>query len=209
MACMKVRPCAVRPATVLPALAAAATLCGCARLDYDRLRVGRELRDVSRALPEDHSARSDWSVCYQRANGLGRTDVIVVLLTRDRRIAAKFHVVHNERQSVLGQDAGYALTGEFDAELLGLSEAGPRDRLRALAADLMEPQADPFVREAHAWVAAGLVRMLALDDPADADDALAERLVEMLERVPAGGRATTSPGGGAVVRIAYHHGQTW
>jgi len=206
---MKLLSCAVRAATVPLALAAAATVCGCAQLDYDRLKVGRELREVGRALPEDYAARSDLGLCYQKTNALGRTDVIVVLLTRDRRIAAKFHAVHNERHHGLGRDLAYQLTGEMDPVLLGLTDAGPRDRLRALIADLTEPQADPFVREAHAWVAAGLLRMAQLDAPADEDEPLAERLIELLERVPAGGRAATAPGSGTVVHIAYRFGRIW
>ncbi len=206
---MTLPPSVARAAAGLLVLAAAATLCGCAQLDYDRLRVGRELREVGRALPADYAARSDLGLCFQKTSALGRTDVIVVLLTRDRRIAAKFHAVHNERHYGLGRDPAYQLAGELDPTLLGLTDVGPRDRLRALAADLTEPQADPFVREAHAWVAAGLVRIVQLDAPADEDEPLAERLVEMLERVPAGGRAATTPGPGPVVRIAYRFGRTW
>ncbi len=85
---------------------------------------------------------------------LGRTDVVVVLLTSERHVAGKFHAVYTEPRSGLGGNAGgYRLTGTMDLNLAGYTHTGPIDTLRALADDLTHDPANNAIRQAHEWIA--------------------------------------------------------
>jgi hypothetical protein len=120
--------------------------------------------------------------------GSNRRDALVVLLTPDRRVSAKFHAALVERD-LLGRPGGYRLRGEIDPTLLRLGDVGPVDAVRAVADQLTSIEEDAFARRTRAWVAAGLVRLLQqwpqVNDPGPA----LSRVTEALERIPLGGAA--------------------
>lgn len=177
---------AVRCRWLLP-IAAGLTLPGCAGLTYDRVQVGRQLSEYQRVFPEDGVHRTDTTVCYLEHDGLGRTDAVVLLLTRDRQICGKLHAVRVERRYGLAAGTGYRLRGEIAPELARLGATGPIDAARAVADSLTAIDGDRQTREVHGWVAAGLVRLVQRwPHVGDAGPAV-PRLTDMLERVPGGG----------------------
>jgi hypothetical protein len=130
----------------------------------------------------------------------------VFLLTRDAVVGAKLIAAYRP-PTALGLEGGsYTLRGEFDPERAGISALGPLDMLRAVADDLTNVRPEQSAGVAHAWVAAGLVRILqGWPAAASADEGPAyPRLTDVLELVPAGGEAqmTLRPDGVYVISYA-------
>jgi len=168
----------------------AVMMTGCAQLSYDQLKLGQEHGEFKRAFPEAKVRRTPSGICYLEQDLLGRTDAVVVLLTTDRRIYGKLHASHLERESGFKANTSYELHGELDPVLAGLEGTGPIDALRVIADELTETDSDTLVREAHGWIAAGLVRLVQRwPHLGDAGPAF-PRLTDMLEHVPAGGEAS-------------------
>lgn len=198
-----------RRAAVLRGLLAglAATLpmlTGCARINLDRLTLGQELRQPQRVFPEGRALRTDVGLCYLERDRLGRTDAIVVLLTRDQRVAGKLHACLRQRRGGSSPTIEYHLRGEFDPQLVGLSGTGPIDTLRAIADELTSHARDGVVREAHGLIAAGMVRMVQQWPHADDEGPTPPRLAELLERVPPGGEAKITVRRRGTRVIEYH-----
>ncbi len=160
---------------------------GCAQWSYDRVRLGQEHGQYARAFPEGGVHRTENALSYLAQDRLGRTDAVVLLLTRDRRVAGKLHAMHFERNYGFKVETGYALCGEVDPELAGVEAAGPIDALRAIADELTGPEGDTVARQTQAWVAAGLVRMVQHWPHVGDEGPAFPRLADTLERVAGGG----------------------
>ncbi len=184
-------------------------LTGCAQRGYQRIRLGQPEREYQRVFPESGTHPSTAGFCYLERNVLGRTDAYVVLLTRDRLVSAKFHATHIERSSVLKAETRYRLVGELDPRLLKLGGTGPIDILRVVIDELAQPQRTPVARAAHAWVAAGLARLVQQRLPAGGESAVHQRLADVLECVPGGGtaRMAIDERGRYVVEYAWDSGR--
>lgn len=193
-------PLTMLTAAILPLLS------GCAGWTYDQVTLGRQLRENERMFPEGRSRRTVSGLCFLEHDLAGRTDAIVVLLTRDRRICGKLHATHVRRNLGFKVDTGYVLSGEIDPELANFRATGPIDTLRAIADDLTAGELDNFTREAHAWVAAGLVRLVQRWPHLGDEGPAFPRLSEMLEHIPGGGQAriVVNPAGHYI--FDYQHG---
>lgn len=159
-------------------------------------------------LPADGSRHTDLGLCYLKSDAFGRTDAMVVLLNRQQQVAAKLHATHYRRQLGFKVDTGFWLRGELDPELIGLSATGPIDTLRAIADDLLTYRGEKLAMDAHAWIAAGLVRLMQrwphVSDPGLRSDGL----TEMLDRVPGAGMARISIDESGVYHLEYRQGTT-
>jgi hypothetical protein len=162
---------------------------GCADFGYNRVQLGVEQRVYQQAFPAERMRRTPAGFCYLEKDAFGRTDAVVVLLTADRRVAGKLHATYVERKGPFQAETTYALRGALDPELMRLSGTGPIDVLRAVAADLTSTQGDTFVREAHGWVAAGLMRLVQHWPHVGDEGPAFTRLTDVLDRIPAGGAA--------------------
>ena len=179
---------------------------GCADWSYNQIALRQQLRDYERVFPEGQSRRTETTVCYCEQNVAGRTDAVVVLLTRDRQVCGKFQATHIERNYGLATEVSYVLRGEIDPELAHVSGSGPIDTLRVIADELTSLGGDKFARDAHAWVAAGIVRLLQRwPHPGDEGPAF-PRLTDALEHVPGGGQARISVNEHGVYLVEYTHG---
>lgn len=188
------------------ALIALVALTGCAQFGYDQLQIGQELRNPDRLFPAERTTRSDVGLGYLERDWFGRTDAVVVLLTRDRLVAGKFHAAHINGASGWPAQRGYALRGVFDPTLWRLDEAGPLDALRVVADELTQRREGRAVPEAQEWVAAGLVRTVQQwPHLGDAGPAFV-RLTELLGRVRAGGTATLGIRPDGTYAVEYTHG---
>lgn len=187
---------------------------GCAAMNYDQLQLGQVVDRPNRLLPEGGTTRTDRMLCYVTQDMLGRTDAIVVLLTEDRRIAARFHAVHVERNYGFKTERGYALRGEIDPELSRLGETGPVDAARAVADELTSgasgrtsvAERRRTIPEAAQWVAAGLVRLIQHWPHIGDEGPAFVRLRERLMRVPPGGSAHVAITPDGMFEFSYRHG---
>lgn len=186
----------------------AAQLAGCARFSYGQVKLGAVLTDPRRQFPEDKVRLTDAGLCVLEQDPFGRTDAIVVLLTRDQRVAGKLYATCTVRQVGFVQETTYTLEGNLHPTLTDLSGSGPIDTLRALADELTGAYPDPMVRTAHDWVAAGLIRIIQRWPHVGDEGPALVRLTDTLERVPAGGTADIVVGDDGVHHLHYHQRAT-
>lgn len=163
---------------------------GCGDVHYRRIEIGQASEAYERILPADLSRRTELGLCYLDADGMGRTDAIVVLLSRDRRVAGKLHATLIERDYGMMSERRYRLRGVLDPELADLDAVGPIDMLRAVLSDLEHYRGEKLATDAHGWVAVGLTRMLQRWPHLRESTPGSGRFEQLLERVPAGGRAS-------------------
>lgn len=178
---------------------------GCASLNYERIALGMGPAELSRVLPEARTRPTPVGLAYLDpgdATGGRPGAAIVVLLTEQRRVAGKFLAERTADALWAGRPA-YRLIGEVDAELYGVQQTSPIDVARMIAGELAQVEGERLVREAHGWVAAGLLRWLegwpGLRDFAVPEDAR-DRLLEL---APAGGTLALERTGGGRLRFAY------
>src|SRR4030042_1930144 len=133
---------------------------GCASWSYQQVRIGQQLRQSERVFPEGRSRRTAATLAYLEHDPFGGSDAVVLLLGQDRVVCGRLRASHYRRNYGFKVDLGYTLQGELDPKLCNLRDAGPIDALRAVADELTGSTTDSFVREAHGWVAAGLVRLI-------------------------------------------------
>jgi len=182
------RPGALR----LLGVATLVSLCGgCADWTYEQIRMQQPVQVCQRLFPEGQSRRTESTLCSFEQGG-GRTDVIVVLLTRDQRVCSKWQATHIEGLSGWPAPTRFLLRGELDPQLAGCAEAGPVDALRVVVDELTTVGPDAFTRQTHAWVTAGIARMLERWPHAGGQEPVGPALVEPLGRIPAGGEAQIS-----------------
>ena len=89
-----------------------------------------------------------------------------------------------------------------------LGGTGPIDVLRAIADDLTSTQGDTFVREAHGWVAAGLMRLVQHWPHVGDEGPAFTRLTDLLDRIPAGGEARLTVDARGVYVVEYRQSVT-
>ncbi len=184
------------------------TLGGCASWDFQRIKLGQKPEEYQRVLPAEQSRRTDLGLCSYTRDRLGRIDAIVILVSQDRRVAAKLHALSIDRNLGLTRQRGYRLSAELDPQVARLGSTGPVDALRAMLVDLAAAVEDRDARDAHRLVAAGLLRVLtgwtgAADVGLSAADA-----ATLLDLAPPGGVANLSVDSGGVYRYSYEQGTT-
>lgn len=202
------------PSPKAPATAAAATvallLCGCADWSYRQIQLGQTPDDYARVLPAETSRRTALGLCHLNERRLGRSDAVVVLLTNDRRVAAKIRARHQERKWGLGRTGpSFWLQGELDPELYEVQATGALDALRAIASELTDYRGEKLACDAHAWVAAGLVRLIQRWPQVQDVGVSSQRLRELLERVPGGGDARIEIDQRGTYRFEYKQNGEW
>jgi hypothetical protein len=181
---------------------------GCASWSYDNIQIGQAVRESQRLLPVDKTRRTDVGFCYVDQDLTGRTDAIVILLTKDLTVAGKLQASHVKRDVAWMSEEGYLLRGVIDPVAMQLNATGPVDTLRAVTDDLAQAMDDNFVREAHGWVAVGLARLIQRwphmgIEPGGGNPGL----MEMLQRVPAGGTAMVRVTPEGMYEIEYRYGK--
>ena len=180
-------------------------LAGCVDFGYNQIELGQRQREYQQAFPEEKTRRTAAGLCYFERDWLGRTEAIIVLLTADRQVAGKLRASHSEQRTPFGLETRYQLVGELEPQLIDLQGAGPIDTLRVLADELTAAEGDNAVREAHGWVAAGLVRLVQHWPHVGDEGPAITRLTDLLERVPAGGEAriTIDPHGAYLIEYTH------
>ena len=176
--------------------------CGANRL-YDRIQLGQSPREYKSVLPEATSRRTVLGLCHFHANSLGRTDALVVLLSDDRRVAAKLLASYVAPTVLNARRGGYRLRGELDPKLYDVSGTGPIDAFRLIAAELANYRGEKLARDAHAWVAAGIIRLLQRWPKLRDSGVRSDRLDLALERVRGGGGGAITVDEAGVYRISY------
>jgi hypothetical protein len=162
---------------------------GCTDMSYEQIRLGMTQRECERALPGSSPWRTELGLCWRQDDALGRRDAMVILLGQDQRVAGKLQATSYPRGRPMGPERGFRLRGELDPKGSGLDATGPLDALRAIASDLTGYRGAKPALEAHAWVAAGLVRLLERWPRVGSEAAQFPGLSEALDRIPGGGRA--------------------
>ena len=183
-------------------------LAGCATWSYERIQLGQSPKDYARVLPAETSRKTALGLCHLSQDKLGHTDALVVLLTSDRRVAAKLWARYLERDSWLGSaQRGFRLVGELDPELYGVAGSGPLDTLRAIAAELTDYQGEKLALDAHAWVAAGLIRLMQRWPEVRDVGVSSQRLDGLFDRVPGGGTARLEIDDRGIYHLEYEQGR--
>lgn len=197
------------PSATAGVVAVLLLLCtGCADWSYRQIRLGQSSEDYARILPPETSRRTALGLCHLSSDGFGRTEAFVVLLTSDRRVAGKLRARHYQRDWGLRVDRGFWLEGELDPELYGVQSTGPLDTLRAIAGELTDYRGEKLALDAHAWVAAGLVRLIQRWPGVRDVGVSSQRLSELFERVPGGGVARIEVDENGIYRLEYKQGKT-
>ena len=205
---MPYRPVGARSRLAGVALLGMVLVCapGCADWSYDRIQIGMTQRECEQALAEESVWRTELGFCSLSQRHFGRTDALLVLLTQDRRVAGKLQATCLERDTWLGPQTGFRLRVELDPEAAVLTATGPIDTLRAIADDLATYRGARPALEAHAWIAAGLVRLMERWPHVGPCGALYPELTDVLERVPGGGAAEISVDRRGVYLFEYQQG---
>jgi hypothetical protein len=185
-------------------LSLTSALSGCARYSYGQVKLGEVMPNPRKQFPEEKVRLTDIGACVLETDPFGRTDAIVILATRDQRVAGKMQASYTKRQLGFAQEITYTLTGELHPTLTDLRGSGPVDTLRALADELTGDYPDPMVRTAHKWVAAGLIRIIQRWPHVGDEGPALVRLTETLEQVPAGGTADIVVDDDGVHHLHYH-----
>ena len=191
--------------TFAVAFLAVFTLTGCADWTYRKIQIGQTPSEYARVLPLENSRKTALGMCSLQAGKSGRTDVIVVFLTEDRRVSAKFWARHKERNWGFGRrETKFELDGELDPKLYGSEGCGPVDTLRALISDLTEYRGEKLALDAHSWIAAGLIRLMQCW-PSDRDNGVSSPLLKArLEFIPGGGTGRMEIDPKGCYQLHYH-----
>lgn len=189
------------------AAAVLSTVGGCAQAYYRQFQLGQQPAEYERILPAGSSRRTSIGLCYLGTDLAGRTDALVILVTDDRRVAAKLHAAKVQRRiGGLEVERGYRLEGELDPRLCGIEGAGPLNGLRMLAGRLAEQPGQALELDAHWLVAGGLVRLLQAWPGVGEYGVEERRLSELFERVPGGGTAEVRLDPRGVWTVRYEQG---
>jgi len=162
---------------------------GCAGWSYDLVQIGMRQDQCRGKLAEDTFRRTDLGYCYFREQP-EQVEAVVILIGRDGQVAGKLHVRRINPGAWFRGPGSFRLRGELDVQRCVLDATGPIDALRAIADDLLGYHGTRPVAQAHAWVAAGLVRLMERWPHVGAQAAGYPQLTEVLERVPGGGVAS-------------------
>ena len=183
-----------------------ATLTGCANWSYDKFQLGQLPSDYERILPLDSSRKTALGLCHLKKAKSGRTDALVVLLTEDRRVAAKISARHIPRDWLGRDKPGFELIGRLDPNLYGVAGSGPLDTLRAVVGDLTDYRGEKFAVDTHAWIAAGLIRLMQSWSEVQDVGVSSQRLKKLLELVPGGGVGRIETDNHGIYHMEYKQG---
>lgn len=179
---------------------------GCAQWNYQQLKIGQGPSEYDRILPAEQTRRTEGGLASWSDDTLnGRSDATIVFLSRDRRIAGRMLTTRVERMGVgLRREVELTMEGELDPRLAGLDRTGPIDILRALFSEMAQFQGEQLSRDAHAYTAATIARMLAAWPGTDGAPQRTSGLAEYLDRVPSGGTTTISTDPDGILHFGYH-----
>lgn len=184
----QIRPTAVPYFAI--SLSAILLLSGCAQWNYQQLRIGQGPGEYDRILPAEQTRRTESGLASWAEDVLSnRTDATIVLLSRDRRIAGRILTTRVERIG-LRREVELTLEGEIDPRLSGFERTAPVDILRALISELALFQGEQLARDAHAYTAAALARMVTAWPGSDSPSQRISGLGEYLDKTPSGGETT-------------------
>lgn len=162
---------------------------GCSDWSYDRIQIGMTQQQCALLFTEDSVRRTELGFCRLTEDRRGQTDALVVLLSRDGQVAGKLQATLRARDRWIRVERVFRLRGEVDPGLADLQATGPIDMLRVVTDDLSGYRGAQTAQQAHAWVAAGLARLMERWPHVASADELCPQLTETLERVPGGGTA--------------------
>lgn len=177
-------------------------MCGCAELHYSRVRLGQTPEQYDKVLPQESVRRTDAGMCWLERDRFGRTDAIVLLMSRDKRVGGKLRATRIHRDYGMMSETRYELSGEIDPRISGYRETGPLDMIRAVQMDLAEQSGDATAVQALRLVSTGLLRVLQRW-PNSGEPVTPVTLGESVELVPGGGEATLRVDRGGLFHIAY------
>lgn len=177
---------------------------GCAQWNCQQLRIGQGPGEYDRILPAEQTRRTESGLASWAEDLFSdRVDATIVLLSRDRRIAGRILTTRVERAG-LRREVELSLEGEIDPRLSGFDRTAPIDILRALMSELAMFQGEQLARDAHAYTAAALSRMVGAWPGSDGPPQRISGLGEYLDKVPSGGTTTIIVDSGGVVLFRYH-----
>lgn len=178
-----------------------ASCLGCSDWSYRQIRLGQSRAEYERVIPEGR--QTALGLCRLSTNALGDTSALVVLLTDDRRVAGKLEALSRRRDWGLTEEQSFSLHGELDPLLLHTQEAGPFDTLRLIASELLDYRGEKLATDAHAWIAAGLIRLMQRWPHVNDAAFDTSRIADTLDRVPGGGESRFSLDRAGVYRFEY------
>ncbi|MCG3127142.1 MAG: hypothetical protein CHACPFDD_02000 [Phycisphaerae bacterium] len=184
-------------------LIAILVLPGCASWHYARLKLGQAPDDYGRVLPAEKVRRTERGLAFLSRDWTGRIDAIVVIVADNRRVAARVHATYREQRYGFGTRVTYRLSGEIDPKLYETQDAGPTDTLKLLLSQLVATKGDKLAVESHAWIAAGLTRLLQRFPNVAEQMGEPATMLGVSERVRGGGLGTVSADSDGVLRFAY------
>jgi hypothetical protein len=177
-----------------------ASLAGCSDWSYRQIQLGQSRQEYERVLAD---ARQTTLGLCRAATDRGADTALLVLLTEDRRVAGKIETRSVRRDWGLMRQQQFTLRGELDPVLFQTQQAGPFDTLRLIVSQLLDYRGERVATDAHAWIAAGLIRLMQrwphLDDGAWDTRAIADTL----DRAPGGGETRLSLDGRGAYRFEY------
>jgi hypothetical protein len=130
-----------------------------------------------------------------------------LLWTNDRRVAGKIYTRHFLRDWGWMRQSGFLLQGQIDPELYDVAETGPFDTLRALAAELADYRGESLAIDAHAWVVAGLTRLMQRWPGVSEPAVLSDRTSDLYEQVAGGGQSHVWIDRDGIYHFEYRQGQ--
>jgi len=162
---------------------------GCADLSYEGITLGMRQAECARRLEGESVQRTDLGLCAVRTDLTGRTDTLVALVSREGVVTGKLQATFRPADLRWGRPAAYRLRGQLDPASSALGATGPVDSLRAILDDLASYRGPRSVMQAHAWVAAGLVRMIERWPHVGELASAYPHLTDILEQVSGGGES--------------------
>jgi hypothetical protein len=179
---------------------------GCADLSYQGITLGMRQAECARQLEGESVQRTELGFCAVRTDLTGRTDALVVLVSREGVVTGKLQATFWPANPQWGRRAAYRLRGQLDPTSSALGATGPVDSLRAILDDLASYRGPRPAMQAHAWVAAGLVRMIERWPHVGELASAYPHLADVLEQVPGGGESSLRADRQGVFWFEYQQG---
>jgi hypothetical protein len=162
---------------------------GCANWTYERVQIGMGRAECERQFADESYQRTGLGLSHWQADASGARAALVILLSADGRVVGKLQASYRAGVKAGQERYEYRLRGQLDPQRAGLGATGPLDALRAVLIELLDEPGVQTVRSGHAWIAAGLLRLVERwphVQPQAVSDGL---LTEALEHVPDDGEA--------------------
>lgn len=182
------------------------TILGCASWNYDRIQLREPLPDLDSQFPRDEARKTSLGVAHLRNPNSPQAAAVVILVTLEKRVAAKFHAAQHQRDWGFSVERGYELAGQIDLELLAAKNPGPLAALRTIARQLAAYQGDPAAEHAHQLVAAGLVRIIQRWPDIENLGPTSDQVNALATLAPGGGRAALTMDLDGTFHISYRQG---